>query len=58
MFKQGSIFLFGWHLVFGTNNIQFLPFPEKLAFFRYAIWSEQRSCVDILLNGCIYLILP
>jgi len=44
MFKQGIIILFGWHLVFGKNNIQCLHFPET--FFTYAIWSEQRRCVD------------
>jgi len=27
------ISLFGWHLVFGTKNILFLPSPDKLLAF-------------------------
>jgi len=57
MFKQGIISLFGWHLVFGTKNIQFLPFPERLAFSTYAIWSEQRRCFDLFVK-CLHQFLP
>jgi len=43
-----TVSLFGWHLVFGTKHIPFLPSPEKLAFSTYAVWSEQRRHISIL----------
>jgi len=40
------ISLFGWHLVFGTKQNQFLPSPEKLSFSTYAVWFEQRRYLN------------
>jgi len=37
---QVIISLFGWHLVFGTKNIQFLPSPEKFPLTRFGQNSD------------------